>query len=910
MRTYSLSHHHFLPHLVTVLTLFGLLAGSGALTDARAQTGTITGTVTDGSGATVAGAQIQLVGTNLGAISRADGTYTIRNVAPGSYTLRSTFLGLRTVEATVQVRADAEVTQDFTMVVDPLGMEGLVVTATRTPTEKLESSTAVTTMSEEQIEQEEPRSTADLLKSVPGFYVESSGGEVNNNLFVRGLPADGSYRYVVMLEDGMMAFDGNDLFFLGADNLIRIDANVERLEAVRGGASALYGSNAPGGLVNLITEKGGPELAGSFKAQVGTDGLNRYDANVSGPLAEDWRFSIGGYYRYDDGVRDPLFPAARGGQIRGNLTRFFDRGLVRVYAKYVNDRNVFYLPVPVRSELTGETKVLSGAAGGEDQEVDVVELTSDFPDDFPSDGTLTTNDANFATIPLPQGNGDFALPLEDGIAQEGVTVKGEFAFQFPGGWEIQNILRVMNLDHRNNAMPPGQATPADDFAQTYLDAAPPGATAEYSLVRTGRQVSPDLVQNALIWHVERPISNVSNQFMVRKVAQSGNVVHNITFGTYFGYYSADNLWMFNNVLTEIRSAPRLLNLVIKDAGGTPIQQVTENGFTNYLGLYVNGSGDATLFSLFAGDEIQLTDRLRVDLGARFERDLYRQNIENTESFDLGGPSDADDAVNWGNRSFTRRRVDFNEWAASVGVNYLLNDQISVYARGSRGYKMPLLDQYIFEQFPDTAETLLQAEGGVKVSSEIFGLAALAYVVQLENFPSQDARIVNGQPEFVTALVGKARTIGLEVEGVAAPAPGVRLNGQVTLQNHEYTDFIEGELDLSGNWVRRIPKILFNLGGSFTNSGFTIGADYNFIGKRFSNNANTIELPAFGVVNARAAYAIPDRGVTLSAAVANLLDGKGLTEGDPRFDESGQPSGFGNARPILPIRFVFGVRYDF
>lgn len=95
-----------------------------------------------------------------------------------------------------------------------------------------------------------------------------------------------------------------------------MDENVERLEAVRGGASALYGSNAPGGLVNVISKKGGPELAGSFKVQAGTDGLNRYDANVNGPIADDWRFSVGGYYRYDDGVRDPGFPAARGGQIR------------------------------------------------------------------------------------------------------------------------------------------------------------------------------------------------------------------------------------------------------------------------------------------------------------------------------------------------------------------------------------------------------------------------------------------------------------------------------------------------------------------------------------------------------------------------------------------------------------------
>ncbi|MFQ5747786.1 MAG: TonB-dependent receptor [Gemmatimonadota bacterium] len=877
--------------------------GSGLAQEAA--TGAVSGTITDENGAALAFVQVTAEGTRLGTLSDASGAYRLTGVPEGTGTIRAALIGYRSATASVSIRAGETASQSFTLAVDPLGMETVVVTATRTPTSKLESSTAITTMSSREIEEAEPRSTADLLKSVPGFYVESSGGEVNNNLFVRGLPADGSYRYVVMLEDGIPAFDANDLFFLGADNLIRFDENVERMEAVRGGNSALFGSNAPGGLVNLIDKTGGPELRGSMKASVGTEGLTRYDANVNGPLAEDWRFSIGGYYRYDDGIRDPGFPAARGGQIKANLTRLFDRGFVRVYAKYVNDKNVFYLPIPVRAKTTGDQSP---------QGANVVELTSEFPSGFPEDGTLTTNDANFSRIPLPQGNGEFSLPLEDGIAQVGGTFQADVNLALENGWSIENTLRAMNLSHENNAMPPGQAVTAAEFAQSFLDSSPPGATADFTFVDDGTSLgsSSGLVQNALIWHVERPISNFSNQFLLKKTATAGKTTHNITLGSYFGFYTADNLWMFNNVLTEVANAPRLLNLSIRDAGGSVIEQVTENGFTNYLGLYVNATGDATLFSFFAGDEIQVTDRLRLDVGARFERDEYDQNVENTQPFDLGGPSDADDAVNWGNRSFSRRKVDFNEWAGSIGFNYLVNDEVSVYARGSRGYKMPLLDQYIFGFFPDTAETLYQAEGGVKVSTPTFGLSALAYWVQLEDFPSQDARIdpVTGQPTFVTAIVGKARTIGAEIEGVVTPYPGVRLNGQVTLQDHEYLDFIEGGTVLDGNWIRRIPKVLLNLGASYTGEGFSIGGDWKFVGKRFSNNANTVQLPEYGYLNARASYTIPGEGLTLSVAALNLADGKGLTEGDPRFDESGVPTGFGNGRPILPQRFVFAVRYDF
>ena len=68
-----------------------------------------------------------------------------------------------------------------------------------------------------------------------------------------------------------------------------------------------------------------------------------------------------------------------------------------LYGKYVNDRNVFFLPLPVRAEATGDQSP---------QGDPVIALTDEFAPGFPDDGTLTTNDANFSRIPLPQGNGD------------------------------------------------------------------------------------------------------------------------------------------------------------------------------------------------------------------------------------------------------------------------------------------------------------------------------------------------------------------------------------------------------------------------------------------------------------------------------------------------------------------------
>src|SRR5690606_21334983 len=88
---------------------------------------------------------------------------------------------------------DAEVT--------PLSMEEVVVTGTASAERtKYESSVAITTFEAEDLRREAPQSTADLLESVPGFWVESTSGTTQGNVFARGIIQDGGYRYVGLME--------------------------------------------------------------------------------------------------------------------------------------------------------------------------------------------------------------------------------------------------------------------------------------------------------------------------------------------------------------------------------------------------------------------------------------------------------------------------------------------------------------------------------------------------------------------------------------------------------------------------------------------------------------------------------------------------------------------------------------
>src|SRR5207247_7831568 len=116
-----------------------------------------------------------------------------------------------------------------------------------------------------------PRSSTEALRYDHGFtLVESSGGEVNENYMMRGILG---IEYVMFMEDGLPVFPMMHTFFMNADNLFRIDENIERMEVVRGAGSALFGSNTPGAIINLINHAGGPEAGGTMMAYGGTGGL-------------------------------------------------------------------------------------------------------------------------------------------------------------------------------------------------------------------------------------------------------------------------------------------------------------------------------------------------------------------------------------------------------------------------------------------------------------------------------------------------------------------------------------------------------------------------------------------------------------------------------------------------------------
>lgn len=169
------------------------------------------------------------------------------------------------------------------------------VTQTETTSEKI-GGNSVTVITAKEIEEKNAHTVVELLKTVPGVFVTSTGGMgTNASVFIRG--AD-SKNTLVML-DGIVLNDPSNANRAADLADINLD-QVERIEVVRGAMSVMYGSNATAGVINIITKKGSrdPEVTASVEG--GSYGTWRTGAHASG-ATDRLTYTVSGSYLSRDG---------------------------------------------------------------------------------------------------------------------------------------------------------------------------------------------------------------------------------------------------------------------------------------------------------------------------------------------------------------------------------------------------------------------------------------------------------------------------------------------------------------------------------------------------------------------------------------------------------------------------------
>lgn len=275
------------------------------LTTATADNGArLHGRVKDQTGAAVSNATVRLAsreGMKWSITTDAQGDYTFGRLEAGEYVLEVEALTFR--QQVERLRLDSQEDRLLNVTLQVAGVDQhVVVTATGTAQPIDEASKAITVIDKNDIEDRHEYSLAEALRPTPGLRVVQAGGPgAFTKIFIRGLRvADTS-----LLLDGMRVRDAAD--FRGSINPYLEDLltnNVDQVEVLRGSGSALYGSHAVGGVINVVQQEGAGSPFLIFGAEGGSLGLFRERAQVSGGIPSKLGYGFSGT-RLDvnDGVK-------------------------------------------------------------------------------------------------------------------------------------------------------------------------------------------------------------------------------------------------------------------------------------------------------------------------------------------------------------------------------------------------------------------------------------------------------------------------------------------------------------------------------------------------------------------------------------------------------------------------------
>jgi outer membrane receptor protein involved in Fe transport len=719
---------------------------------------------------------------------------------------------------------------------DTLKMERIVVTGTSTARSKMKSSVSVSTLDTDQIQKSGAASAAEVLRSIPGIRSESSGGEGNANMTVRGAPISaGGSRYLQLQEDGLPVLLFGDIAFGTPDQFVRADYFLDTVQAVRGGSASTAATNSPAGIVNFIG-KTGQIGGGSAGLTVGLDHKQaRLDFDVGGRLGAKTRFQIGGFQRIGEGPRETNVTVENGGQVRMNLTQEFDGGFVRVSFKHLDDKTPTYLPVPVR---------LSGNKIEQLQGVDprtAFFINSNFSQD-------TVYDRN--------GNAKSTNP-QDGLSVKNTSFGLELQADVGNGFTLSQKLRRSEISGRFIGAFPAGSAPLG-FAGPVVDGSPP-IHAAYT--GTSPVFSMHLFNTS--------IDDLGNIFSETKLAKAfdlgGGSKLTGTGGLFWGKQKVAETWYWNRYNVELKGeGARYL-----DNAGNPSSVPVAEGTQTWGGCCARTFDfDVTTVAPFAAVTYE-AGPLSVDGSIR--RDQQRGSGSYTSALKVGGdPSPT--FIGWDEAGRTNAGYKSSATSYSLGANFELSREMALFARYSKGSSFAAPDRVVFGSAtvangsqPYPINELKQLEAGLKLRQGAFS----GFFTFFSAKTKEDGGFEATTRQY---LKDNYKANGIEAE-MAWRAGPFNVIGGATLTKAK----ISGGAN-DGNKPRRQADLVYQVTPSFIAGPFEVGASIVGTTKSYAQNDNQVVLPAFIVVNPFASYNLSDK-LSVSLSVNNLFDKVGYTEAE-------------------------------
>ena len=266
---------------------------------------TIQGNIKDERSSPVSYASVYLLNSNFFAVSDTSGSFMIKNIPEGNYTLVVSAVGYATINEVIQITKQGQTPFDLRLTDASRQLDEVIVTAEKKEENVQAIPSSISALNAKSINNYRLWNSKDLTAIVPNLY-SANPGDGRNVTSIRGITSSSYDPAVTTYIDGVNQFT--------LDTYIPQLFDVERIEILRGPQGTLYGRNAMGGVINIITKQPTNNISGFLEISAGNYGEQRYTGAIRTPVIKDKLFfgasllyeGLDGYYtnEYDDSKFD------------------------------------------------------------------------------------------------------------------------------------------------------------------------------------------------------------------------------------------------------------------------------------------------------------------------------------------------------------------------------------------------------------------------------------------------------------------------------------------------------------------------------------------------------------------------------------------------------------------------------
>jgi outer membrane receptor protein involved in Fe transport len=763
---------------------------------------------------------------------------------------------------------------------DTTNMNRVVVTATSAPKSKMRSSVSVTDIDSDRIKDFGARTEAEVLLLIPGIRTDSTAGSGGNaNISVRGLPiASGGSKFVQLQEDGLPTVQFGDMNFGNNDYFIRFDNTVDTIQTLRGGSASVFASHAPGAVINYLS-KTGKQKGGSIGL---TRGLNYDETRVDGDygmkLAPDLYFHIGGYARQGEGLRDTNVTAVKGYQLKGNITKEFNggKGYVRAYVKLLDEHAPANAQTFLRGRLSGDTYTGFSKAPGYDgtRDSEMSPYNASMLSVNPATGAVTTS------------------PLNKGITVKSQSLGLEFRNELAAGLTVENKFRIADISSAFQAQFWDVQTLANVLGNS-------GQTARYfngpksGQLVTDANLGAGLVSKGAAINTQSPdLGNLFNDLSVSRQLKLGIGTLDVKGGWFHSRQNVQQRWAISERVMEASRNGALIDLY--DTAGAALTSAGLTGYNNQWGccarsLDVKYTTDAPYLSLNLA-----SGNFDFDGGVRHETFRAKGSYAGPKQVAGGLDVNGDGVINGAETNVfvadtaNASKLDYKTsyTSYSLGLNYRLNSDLSLFVRHSKGYRA-IADRLLYSPFIDAAGALTaygktiaaapveQSELGLKFRGRTdainYNIAATLFHSTTEEYDYDQTRQDDPtKPNFQGPKldVKGYKATGLELE-TGASIGNLGLNINLVYSDEKLASSLFNAASV-GKTEGGVPKWRYTISPRYAIGDAVIGATIRGNTQVYADGNNVRKVDGHYIVSAFVNYDF-GRGITGSVNVNNLFD---------------------------------------